>query len=138
MLSRVCLALAAAAVSAVVLCLAEASAQAPADQPRVEVRELSGAAAWEKLVGNTIVGTVEGRRFAEFYGRDGTVKLRVAGKVAVGKWSVEADNVCFEYPGDPRECLKPTLGEGGDVTWLNGQGGIDNRGTLKPGNAENL
>ncbi len=129
---------------AVAVSLSAPSAQAPrspaqpAEPPAAEVRELAGIAAWQKLVGNTIVGAVEGRSFAEFYGRDGTVKLRVAGKVATGRWTVDGEMVCFEYPGDPRECLRPMLVDGSDVTWLNPQGGIDNRGTLKPGNPENL
>jgi hypothetical protein len=110
----------------------------PSDPLAAAPRELKGLAAWQVLAGNTIVGTVEGRAFAEFYDRDGTVKLRVAGKLAVGRWTVNGDQVCFEYPGDPRECLRPVVVDGSEVTWFNAQGGIDNRGTLRPGNPENL
>src|SRR5262245_47473870 len=48
------------------------TAAKPADPPAAsDQQELTGRAAWAKVVGNTLVGTVEGRPFAEYYGRDG-------------------------------------------------------------------
>lgn len=117
----------------------QSSPVAPSDPPaNAERGELSGRVAWEKLQGNTLVGTVDGKPFAEFYGRDGVVKFRIDGKVTVGRWQLDQDLVCFEYPGDPRECLRLTLIDGSTVVWTDHKGVIDTRGTMKPGNDQNL
>ena len=48
-------------------------------------KQLTGLAAWEKVVGNSVTGMVEGRAFAEYYAKDGTVKFRIDGKTSVGR-----------------------------------------------------
>ena len=112
---------------------------APAAPPAASDKlTVTGLAAWEKIVGNTLVGTVEGRAFAEFYAKDGTVKFRIDGKLAVGRWVVTGEQICFDYPGDPRECFIPTLVDGANLTWSDGKGMVDTQGTLKPGNSEEL
>jgi hypothetical protein len=118
---------------------AQPSAVTPSEPPAMsDPKQLTGLAAWEKVVGNSITGMVEGRSFTEYYAKDGTVKFRIDGKTSVGRWLVDGDGICFEYPGDPRECFRLTLSDGKDVVWTDGKGVIDNRGTLAEGNAENL
>jgi hypothetical protein len=114
-------------------------ATTPADPPAASDKaNLTGLAAWDKVVGNTLVGMVEGRAFVEYYGKDGVSKFRIDGKVSVGRWQIQDDQVCFEYPGDPKECFRLTLTDGVNVTWSDGKGLIDTRGTLSQGNPENL
>jgi hypothetical protein len=115
------------------------SAVTPSEPPAMsDPKQLTGLAAWEKVVGNSISGMVEGRAFAEYYSKDGTVKFRIDGKTSTGRWLVDGDGICFEYPGDPRECFRLTLSDGKEVIWTDGKGVIDTRGTLAEGNAENL
>lgn len=115
------------------------AAPAPSDPPAISAKQdVSGRAAWEKVVGNTIVGTVDGKPFVEFYARDGVLKFRFEGKLSVGRWQLDGELVCFEYPGDPKECFQLTLTDGTNVTWTDNKGVIDTRGTLAQGNSENL
>lgn len=65
-----------------------------------------GAAAWQALVGNTAVAQSRAGGYTEFYGPDGAVThLDKDGKTR-GKWSLDGQKVCFDFPEeDDRSCV---------------------------------
>ena len=99
--------------------------------------KLSGSAAVEQLIGNTMTGSAEGAPYFAFYDKDGTVKMRRSGELSTGKWSLDHGELCEEYPDDDDEtCYKLELdGASGVMT--------DDDGTaykidILPGNPEKL
>ncbi len=93
-------------------------------------------AAWSKLVGNTVVGKLEGKDFADYYVADGTVKSMVDSQIVTGKWSLEGDKICFVYPTEPKECYAmEVVGETATFTDPSGTG---IRAQILKGNAKNL
>ena len=112
-------------------------ADKPADKPAEKPAEkLTGMAAWAVLVGNTVVGKIEGKEFADYYLADGTVKSLVDSQLATGKWSLEGDKICFVYPDEPKECYAMEV-VGEDATFTDNAGaGI--RAKIMKGNAKNF
>ncbi|MGE0425432.1 MAG: hypothetical protein AB7O88_24440 [Reyranellaceae bacterium] len=98
--------------------------------------KVTGLAAWNKLIGNTVAGLVDGKNYAEFYQPDGTVKTLADAELTTGKWSVEGEKVCFVYPKEDKACFTLELA-GDDVTFTDDSGaGI--RVKLLQGNPKNL
>ncbi|HKU97164.1 MAG TPA: hypothetical protein VJR58_17905 [Vineibacter sp.] len=112
-------------------------ADKPADKPAEKpAGKLTGMAAWSTLVGNTVVGKIEGKDFADYYLADGTVKSMVESQIATGKWALEGDKICFVYPDEPRECYAMEV-VGDDVAFTDNTGaGI--RAKVLKGNAKNF
>ncbi|MFI5012646.1 MAG: hypothetical protein ACHQAY_09880 [Hyphomicrobiales bacterium] len=72
--------------------------------------KLAGRAAIEALIGNTMTGTADGTPYFAFYDKDGTVRMQRGSEVSEGKWSIDGDNLCEEYPEDDDEtCYKLEL-----------------------------
>lgn len=128
------LALAAALFVATTPSLAQTQAAPPAADPAVE---LTGLAAWQLVVGNSVRGTVDGRSFVEHYGKDGSARIKVENRLMIGRWQVEGEEICFVYPGDPKECYQLKL-RGTAVNWVDSKGLIDTSGELVEGNPDNL
>lgn len=115
----------------------EVSAQAADAAPPGVAAPVSGAAAWARLVGNTIVGRVAGDSFAEYFDPGGTVRYVDKDGASAGTWTVKADRVCFEFPEeDERSCdAFEVVGTSGTST--------DEDGTavhfeMQPGNSKGL
>jgi hypothetical protein len=84
------------------------------------------------VAGNTVQGAMEATGgFTEFYAEDGTIK----GDGYAGVWSIEGDNMCFQYGSDPAGCWSVAK-EGDQVQWLK-DGKIDGTGTVLSGNPNN-
>lgn len=98
---------------------------------------LAGPAAWQKLVGNTVVVTTKGGSYTEFYEADGTLRRLDGDGPASGRWSQDGDRVCFDYPDDDdRVCLQVSVqGPSGRFTDADGTGDAFQ---ILPGNARSL
>jgi hypothetical protein len=111
---------------------------APATPPSTPTTpgKLTGMAAWNALVGNTVVGKLEGKDFADYYLADGTVKSMVGSETITGRWSLEGDKICFAYPGEPKECYAMEVS--GDVAVFTDRDGMSVKGQVQKGNAKNF
>jgi hypothetical protein len=99
---------------------------------------LTGAAAADKLsgdqirqvvVGNTVEGTMEGTGdYAEFYQADGTIKAQAYS----GIWTIEGDEMCFQYGSDPKMCWEVAR-DGDGLQWIKG-GKVEGTGKVAAGN----
>ncbi|MFM9842739.1 MAG: hypothetical protein ACKVOI_07195 [Dongiaceae bacterium] len=111
-----------AALSALVLPLAALAGDA-----------LSGDQIRTLVSGNTVQGSMEATGiYTEFYAADGTIK----GKDYAGVWSIDGDNMCFQYGSDPAACWQVAK-EGDQVQWVK-DGKIDGTGTIVMGNPNNF
>ena len=113
--------------------LAQTTPTQPAPAP---AEKLTGLAAWNALVGNTVVGKLEGQDFVDYYLTDGKVKSMVEGQVVTGQWSLEGEKICFVYPNEPKECYAMEVV--GDSATFTDPSGIGIRTQILKGNARNL
>jgi tetratricopeptide (TPR) repeat protein len=80
---------------------------AAATQTETPVTKLTGRAAWDALVGNSITGEEDGEPLVEYYAPDGTAKSMTGHEVSTGTWTFAGDTVCFKYPDDQdTDCYK--------------------------------
>jgi hypothetical protein len=99
--------------------------------------KLTGHAAIERLIGNTMTGTADGQPYFAFYDKDGTVKMQRGGDVSTGKWSIDGDDLCEEYPDDDDEtCYKLELD--GDSGVMTDEDGTVYKIEIIPGNPKKL
>jgi hypothetical protein len=108
----------------------------PPAQSAPAAEKLTGMAAWNVLVGNTVVGTVEGKELVDYYLSDGTVKSKVDNELVVGKWALEGDKICFTYPTEPKECYAMEVT--GETATFTAPTGAGIRAQIFKGNARNL
>lgn len=102
-----------------------------------EMAKLEGAAAWQALVGNTVVATTKGGSYTEFYAPGGGVRRLDGDGATTGRWTQADDGVCLDYPDDDdRICLHVTV-EGASGTFTDPDGTAD-RFEILTGNAKNL
>ncbi len=106
-----------------------AAAAAPADR-------LTGRAAWNQLVGNSIIGDDDGETLVEYYAADGTSKSMSGNKISTGRWTFGGERVCFKYTDEPRDCYKVEVS--GDVVTFYDKDGSGLRYTLLKGNPKKL
>ncbi|MEO0371158.1 MAG: hypothetical protein AAF231_06850 [Pseudomonadota bacterium] len=82
----------------------------------------------DQIIGNTVSGGMSsGEAYAEFYTTDGAIKA----DGYTGKWSLEGDEMCFDY-GEGVDCFGVGL-DGANVTWFSG-GEEAGTGTITAGN----
>lgn len=95
---------------------------------------LSGDQIRSLLSGNTVQGSMEATGvYTEFYAADGTIKGKdSAGKVYTGVWSIDGDNMCFQYGSDPADCWQVAK-DGDQIQWVI-DGKVDGTGTIIMGN----
>jgi hypothetical protein len=106
-----------------------AAAAAPADR-------LTGRAAWNQLVGNSIIGDDDGESLVEYYAADGTSKSMSGNKISTGRWTFGEERVCFKYTDEPRDCYRVEVS--GDVVTFYDKDGSGLRYTLLKGNPKKL
>lgn len=84
---------------------------------------LSGLAAIQAMVGNTIFAKVDGVTYYDHLLPDGTLKNLEDSTVSVGKWTIEGNRYCTSYKGYSKTCYAIEMA-GSDVTLTekNGQG----------------
>jgi len=69
--------------------------------------KLVGIAAWNKLIGNSITGTEDGKTLTEHYAADGTAKSMLGNEISTGTWMLVGEVICFKYADEPQtECYK--------------------------------
>lgn len=101
-------------------------------------RRLTGLAAWNALVGNTITGKNDDDvEIVELFRRDGTSRLLIGNKIQTGKWAVKGQKVCFEYPTDDEETCYG-LEVSGAIATFTEDDGSGRRYTILPGNPKAL
>ena len=113
------------------------TAPVPPPTPAPSAGVQTGPAAWQKLIGNTIV--VEGRaaNYTEFFTTDGAVKHLDRDGKATGKWTLQAEKICFDYPDeDDKSCVNVEV-EGSKGAFVDEDGARDVFDIL-PGNAKGL
>jgi hypothetical protein len=94
---------------------------------------LSGDQIRSLLSGNTVQGSMEATGvYTEFYAADGTIK----GKDYSGVWSIDGNNMCFQYGSDPAACWEVAK-EGDQIQWVK-DGKVDGTGTIVMGNPNNF
>ena len=92
----------------------------------------TGDAITAAISGNTVQGSMlTSGAYTEFYGTDGVIK----GKDYSGKWTVDADKMCFDY-GEAITCYGVRIA-GDQVTWV-ADGKDDGTGAIVPGNPNNF
>jgi hypothetical protein len=85
----------------------EQGAPSPAPSPPAK---LTGHAAIDALIGNTMTGTAEGAPYFAYYDKNGEVRMQQGRDVSIGHWSIDRDDLCEEYPEDDDEtCYKLEL-----------------------------
>lgn len=82
---------------------------------------LSGLAAWNALVGNTITGRNDEGLLIEHYLPDGTVKSKTDDELSTGRWSMRGDRVCFKFAKEEEECYRLEV-DGSAVTYIENGG----------------
>ncbi len=110
---------------------APATVAAPA-----EPQKLTGLAAWNTIIGNTITGKREGDDFDYYVKADGSIVWLDDGDIETGKWALEGQKICVTFPGEEKECFRIEM-TGATINFLDD----DNsgfRGTLLKGNPKNL
>jgi hypothetical protein len=111
---------------------APAPAQTAAPEPK-----LVGIAAWNKLVGNSITGTEEGKTLTEYYAADGTAKSMLDNEISTGTWMLVGEVICFKYADEPKpECYK--LEVTGDTATMYDEKGSGTRYQILKGNPKGL
>ena len=89
---------------------AQSPAENPSDPPS-KPKRLTGVEAWKSLVGNSATGrTGDGIR-TDYYAPDGTIKTLVGVDLKTGKWRLEKERVCIQYPPSEDEDEEEEEGE---------------------------
>ena len=101
-----------------------------------DAKRITGKAAWDLVVGNTLTGRASGKTYHDYYRRDGTIASLVDGEITPAKWTLEGDKVCTKYPDEDKICYT-VVASGRTVTMTDDKGrGL--RATLLRGNPKDL
>jgi hypothetical protein len=98
--------------------------------------KLIGKTAWDRLVGNSIAGTEDGKALVEFYAADGTAKSMMDNQISTGNWTLEGEAICFKYSGVPKECYRIEVF--GDAATFYNEKGDGGRYAILKGNPHGL
>ena len=100
-------------------------------------QKLVGLAAWNKLVGNSISGTEDGKPLIEYYAPDGAAKSMLGNEISTGTWMLVGEVICFKYADDDKpECYK--LEVTGDTATMYDEKGTGTRYQILKGNPKGL
>jgi len=100
-------------------------------------QKLVGLAAWNKLVGNSISGTEDGKPLIEYYAPDGAAKSMLGNEISTGTWMFVGEVICFKYVDDDKpECYK--LEVTGDTATMYDEKGTGTRYQILKGNPKGL
>ena len=89
----------------------------------------AGAEIRRAFSGRTMSGTEKGERYSERLMPDGYIIGTASGEQYEGEWSVDGDEICFEYEDEPEDCSQVIV-KGNSVTFL-GEGGRNTKATLR-------
>lgn len=97
---------------------------------------LTGAEAWNGVIGNTLTGRLDGRTYHLLIRKDGTASRLHDGEIEPGTWKAEGDKICLKVGGDDRACYA-VVASGRTIT-LTDAAGKGFRATLLTGNPRDL
>lgn len=88
----------------------------------------------DRIIGNTVSGTMDPEStYTEFYADDGTIH----GASYQAKWSIDGDQLCFNYDEAPQPDCYAVKIDGNAVEWhLDGE--MQGKGTIAQGNPNNF
>ncbi|MES1930892.1 hypothetical protein SADO_16653 [Salinisphaera dokdonensis CL-ES53] len=88
----------------------------------------------ERVIGNTVTGTMSpDSAYTEFYAADGSIH----GASYEARWTIEDDQLCFDYDESPQiDCYGVKI-DGESVEWHR-QDEVQGKGTLVEGNPNNF
>jgi hypothetical protein len=104
---------------------------APAGPPA-----LAGAAAWARVVGNTVTGTTPDGPYSELFAPDGTLTIVDNDGKAGGRWALKGDKVCTRVDDEEEEC-RAVEAQGAGGAFVD-EGGTRYPFTVLPGNPKGL
>jgi hypothetical protein len=101
-------------------------------------QKLTGIAAWNQLVGNSITGEEDGKPLVEYYAPDGTAKSMHGNEISTGQWALVGETICFRYGADKdsTECYKVEV-TGNTATYTD-KDGTGSRYEILKGNPKGL
>ena len=65
---------------------------------------LTGAAAWARVVGNTVTGTTPDGSYSELFAADGGLTIVDSDGKAGGRWELKGDRICTRVDDEEEEC----------------------------------
>ena len=65
---------------------------------------LTGAAAWARVVGNTVTGTTPDGPYSELFAADGGLTIVDSDGKAGGRWELKGDRICTRVDDEDEEC----------------------------------
>ena len=107
----------------------------PAAPARAEEARLAGAAAWARVVGNTVAGTTPDGPFTALFSADGAFTLVDRDGKSGGRWALKGERVCTAVD-DEEECRALEV-QGSSGAFID-EGGARYPFAILPGNPENL
>jgi pyruvate/2-oxoglutarate dehydrogenase complex dihydrolipoamide acyltransferase (E2) component len=116
-----------------------ATTPAPAAAPPAAAAStpLTGLAAWNQLIGNSITGEDSGKTLTEYYAADGTAKSMTGDEISRGTWMLAGEVICFKYTDEPKpECYRVEVQ--GDTATYYDEKGSGTRYRIVKGNPKNL
>ena len=97
---------------------------------------LAGAAAWARVVGNTVTGTTPDGPYSELFAPDGTLTIVDNDGKAGGRWALKGDKVCTRVDDEEEEC-RAVEAQGAGGAFVD-EGGTRYPFTVLPGNPKGL
>ncbi len=70
---------------------------------------VSGDAAWNRVVGNTVAGTTPDGPYSEFFAPDGRLRIVDADGAAGGRWTWRDGRLCTAVDDEEEECRTLTV-----------------------------
>ncbi len=97
---------------------------------------LLGAAAWARVIGNTVTGTTPDGPYSELFAPDGDLTIVDSDGKAGGRWALKGDRLCTRVDDEDEECRAVEVeGPAGAFT---DEGGTRYPFTILPGNPKGL
>ena len=98
---------------------------------------LAGAAAWERVVGNTVSGTTPDGPYDEFFAPDGRLAIVDGDGKAGGTWRWQEDRLCTRVDGEEDEECRSVAVTGTSGAFTDAAGSRY-AFEIRPGNAKGL
>lgn len=112
------------------------AAPAPSSPPPSAQSKSTGLDAGKVILGNTVCGSRDGKEYADYYAPDGRIVALDGGEIENGKWSLEGDAICTDFPSEGKTCYRVDVS--GDTVNFVDRDGAGFRGTILKGNPKNL
>ena len=113
------------------------AASAPTAPASPAAPSVTGAAAWDRLKGNTITGLVGVQPFTEFFDAGGGVKYVDKDGISSGTWAVQGAKVCFDFPEDDDRSCSTFAVEGTTGSAMDDDSAVT-KFTIEAGNSKGL